>query len=67
MASNNKKARQGDLVSFERRDSVFEGEVFLIKENSVLVNISKESAQILGYETTNTVVRHGNYSIKLNK
>ncbi|WP_257988600.1 YkvS family protein [Bacillus sp. V33-4] len=57
------KAKKGDTILFERKDTSCEGEVFLVRENSVLVEISREAARIFGYETPNTVVGHGNYMI----
>ena len=61
--SNRKKANTEDVVLFERRNNMFEGTVFLVRTNSVLVEISDESAKMLGYEQPNTVVRHGNYIV----
>lgn len=62
--SSKKKAKIGDIILFNRKNSNFEGKVFIVRDNSVLVEISKESAKKLGYEMPNTVVRHGNYIIK---
>lgn len=62
--SNKKKAKIGDIILFNRKDNNYEGKVFIVRDNSVLVEISKESAKTLGYEMPNTVVRHGNYIIK---
>lgn len=59
-----KQAKVGDTILFERKEMSCEGIVFQVRENSVLVEISKEMAQMLDYETPNTVVRHGNYMIK---
>ncbi|MFS0673169.1 DUF2187 family protein [Ornithinibacillus sp. 179-J 7C1 HS] len=53
----------GDTVLFDRRNGQYEGKVFQVRENSVLVELSKDAAKILGYEMPNTVVRHGRYSI----
>ncbi|WP_156291259.1 DUF2187 family protein [Oceanobacillus salinisoli] len=53
----------GDKVVFDRKNNQYEGKVFQVRDNSVLVEISKESARTLGYELPNTVVRHGNYMI----
>jgi uncharacterized protein YkvS len=57
-------AKVGDTILFERKDMSCEGTVFLVRENSVLVEIAKETAQALDYETPKTVVRHGNYHIE---
>lgn len=62
--SSKVKAQIGDIIQFNRKDDKYEGTVFIVRENSVLVEISKESAKTLGYEMPNTVVRHGNYVIK---
>ncbi|CAH0344817.1 DUF2187 family protein [Bacillus sp. CECT 9360] len=59
-----KQAKVGDTILFERKEISCEGTVFQVRENSVLVEISKEMAQVLDYETPNTVVRHGNYTIR---
>jgi len=61
---SNKKAKIGDIILFSRKNSDFEGKVFTVRDTSVLVEISRESAKTLGYEMPNTVVRHGNYIIK---
>lgn len=58
-----KQASVGDTIVFERKDMHFEGIVYLIRENSVLVDISKEAANLLDYETNRTVVAHGNYGV----
>lgn len=57
------EAKIGDMILFERNDHMYEGTVFLIRENSVLVDISKDAAEELGYEQPNTVVGHGKYTI----
>lgn len=59
----NETANVGDVVLFDRRNQQYEGKVFQVRENSVLVELSKEAAKVLGYEMPNTVVRHGKYSI----
>ncbi|WP_156291942.1 DUF2187 family protein [Oceanobacillus salinisoli] len=59
------KASIGDKVIFDRKNNQYEGKVFQVRDASVLVEISKESAKTLGYELPNTVVRHGNYMIML--
>ncbi|MFD2044462.1 DUF2187 family protein [Ornithinibacillus salinisoli] len=64
LSSEMEKAGIGDVILFDRRDNLCEGTVFLVRDNSVLVEISREAAKILGYEMPNTVVRHGNYTIK---
>jgi uncharacterized protein YkvS len=61
--NNNETANVGDVVLFDRRNQQYEGKVFQVRENSVLVELSKDAAKILGYEMPNTVVRHGKYSI----
>ena len=60
---NNETANVGDVVLFDRRNGQYEGKVFQVRENSVLVELSRDAAKILGYEMPNTVVRHGKYSI----
>lgn len=61
--SNIKTANTGDIILFERNSSTYEGKVFNVRINSVLVEISNTDAQTLGYEQPNTVVRHGNYRV----
>ena len=58
-----KKANTGDVILFERNNNTFEGTVFHVRTNSVLVEISNKDAKILGYEQPNTVIGHGKYSI----
>lgn len=60
---NRKKANKGDVILFERNNNTYEGTVFLVRTNSVLVEISNQDAKTLGYEQPNTVVGHGKYTI----
>ncbi|MFT9494382.1 MULTISPECIES: DUF2187 family protein [Bacillota] len=59
-----RKANLGDLISFERRDIQLEGRVEIIRDNSMIVEISREAALQLGYENNKTVVKHNHYIIK---
>ncbi|QED46849.1 DUF2187 family protein [Cytobacillus dafuensis] len=61
--SDQKRANSGDIILFERKSNIYEGKVFLVRTNSVLVEISSKDAKTLGYEMPNTVVRHGKYSL----
>jgi uncharacterized protein YkvS len=61
--SDKERANTGDIILFERKSNKFEGKVFLVRTNSVLVEISSKDAKTLGYEQPNTVVRHGKYTI----
>lgn len=63
MENSTQMASIGDIVLFDRRNQQLKGKVFQVRENSVLVELSKDAAQFLGYEMPNTVVRHGKYSI----
>ncbi len=63
LMKNTETANVGDVVLFDRRNQQYEGKVFQVRENSVLVELSKDAAKVLGYEMPNTVVRHGKYSI----
>jgi uncharacterized protein YkvS len=63
MTNSMQTASIGDIVLFDRRNQQHQGKVFQVRENSVLVELTKEAAKILGYEMPNTVVRHGKYSI----
>lgn len=64
ISSIRKKACIGDVIFFNRRGKNYEGKVFLVRPETVIVEISNKAAKMLGYERPNTVVRHGNYSIK---
>ncbi len=63
LLSMNREANVGDAILFERNEQSYKGTVFLVRENSVLVDISKSAAKELGYDKPNTVVRHGKYLI----
>lgn len=57
------KVKIGDHISFKRKGMDFKGVVEIVRDNSVIAAISSESAQLLDYETTKTVVKHSNYQI----
>lgn len=59
----NKLATVGDIITFERNNHTYEGTVFIVRDNSVLVKISPQAAKMLGYEQPNTVVGHRNYIV----
>ncbi len=61
------KVKVGDTITFNRKDRAHEGIVYKVKENSVLVEMSKDSQIYLGYENRNTVVSHINYTILHNQ
>lgn len=64
----NRHASKGESILFTRRGNQIEGKVFLVRDNSVLVDISAADAVLLGLESLNTVVAHKNYKIlKRNK
>lgn len=58
-----KKAKIGDVILFFRKGMNVKGKVKIIRNNSVIVDISEKDALELGYETNQTVVGHNNYSI----
>ncbi|AIE58933.1 DUF2187 family protein [Bacillus methanolicus] len=58
------KAKIGDHILFQRKDQIIEGIVEIVRENSVIIEISQDAAQELGYETNKTVVKHSNYVVK---
>jgi uncharacterized protein YkvS len=58
-----KKAKIGDRISFQRNDLSIEGEVEIVRDNSVIVRISDNSNEKTEYETAKTVVSHSNYVI----
>lgn len=57
-------AKIGDHILFQRKDQIIEGIVEIVRENSVIIEISQDAAQELGYETNKTVVKHSNYVVK---
>ncbi|CAM3860742.1 DUF2187 family protein [Mesobacillus thioparans] len=57
------RAKIGDRISFQRKDLTIEGEVEIVRDNSVIVRISDHANEKLEYETTKTVVRHSKYVI----
>lgn len=56
----------GDYIMFERKDKIIIGIVEIVRDNSVIVEIPKEAAMHLDYETNKTVVKHKNYTILKN-
>ncbi|WP_257391700.1 YkvS family protein [Mesobacillus jeotgali] len=58
-----KRAKIGDRISFIRKMKTFEGVVELVRDNSVIIAISREATKRLDYDTTRTVVKHSNYTI----
>ncbi|MFC0270523.1 DUF2187 family protein [Metabacillus herbersteinensis] len=54
-------AKPGDVISFEREGSKFEGVVTAIRENSVIVEYGNLNAK---GEPLTTIVNHKNYKIK---
>jgi uncharacterized protein YkvS len=59
----NQLAKEGDKVLFERNGLVIIGEVFKVREASVIVTISKSDAEGINVETPLTVVSHKNYQL----
>ncbi|GLB61673.1 YkvS family protein [Cytobacillus sp. NCCP-133] len=58
-----KTANIGDRISFQRKEITIEGVVGVVRDNSVIVDISTESSQRLHYDTTKTIVKHSNYVV----
>ncbi|HLR10978.1 MAG TPA: DUF2187 family protein [Sporosarcina sp.] len=57
-------ARQIDeKISFVRNDHEVSGTIYKILENSVIVQISNEDAELIGAASNLTVVAHKNYSV----
>lgn len=50
-------------ISFVRNDHEVNGTIFKILENSVIVEISEEDADLIGAASNLTVVSHKNYSV----
>jgi uncharacterized protein YkvS len=61
--TTNQLAKEGDKVRFERNGLVIIGEVFKVREASVIVTISKSDAEGINVETPLTVVSHKNYQL----
>lgn len=57
------KAQVGEEILFTRQGKEHEGIVYKVQDNSVLVVISNDSKECLGYENNNTVVAHKNYCV----
>lgn len=57
------KADKGDVILFERKQRLYHGTVYHVREQSVVVEISSDAAEYLGYPRANTVVGHGNYLV----
>ena len=50
-------------ISFVRNDHKVYGTIYKILENSVIVQISNEDAELIGAPSNLTVVSHKNYSV----
>ncbi|RTR26560.1 DUF2187 domain-containing protein [Robertmurraya yapensis] len=57
------KAKIGDTIQFSRKGITVEGNVTMIRENSVLVEISLDSSKELNLENTRTIVNHSKYKV----
>ena len=65
---NFSKVTEGDWIQFERKGHVYQGEVKMIREATVMVAVDpKAFPGDLGFENNITVVNHGNYNIIKNK
>ena len=60
MAVKKKNVELGFYVSFIRKNNSYNGKVIQKRENTVLVELSKEQAQQLDIETNLTVVNYKN-------
>ena len=63
MTVNDKMAKEGDKILFTRNGIEIAGEVYKVREQSVIVTISKNDAYIINVETPLTVVSHKHYQI----
>ncbi len=54
----------GEKISFTRNDVFVLGAIHKILENSVIVEISEEDADLIGAASTLTVVAHKNYTVE---
>lgn len=57
------KAEKGDVILFERKERLYQGTVYHVRDQSVVVEISTDAAEFLGYPRENTIVGHGNYLV----
>lgn len=60
----NKYALVGDVIQFERNDTLFIGTVVSLRENSVIVELTTNDAVKLELENERTVVSHKKYKLK---
>ncbi|MCM3585922.1 YkvS family protein [Mesobacillus maritimus] len=56
-------ANLGEKVRFMRNDMIIVGEVTIVKDESVIVNVSRSDARRLNIDTPLTVVAHKNYQV----
>lgn len=52
-----------EKISFVRNDHEVSGTIYKILENSVIVQLSNEDADLIGAASNLTVVSHKNYSV----
>lgn len=52
-----------EKISFVRNEHEVQGRIYKILENSVIVQISKKDADLIGAASDLTVVSHKNYSV----
>lgn len=57
------KAEIGDRILFQRKEKSIIGIVEIVRDNSVIVEITSETALNLHYETPKTVVKHLSYVV----
>lgn len=58
-----KIAKVGDLIEFSRNGFIIIGQVIKVREESIVVSISDEDAELIKIETPITVVSHSNYKL----
>lgn len=60
------RAKIDDVIIFLRANQEVTGVVTLVKENSVIVQLSSYDTNFLQYESNLTVVNHKNYTVLAN-
>ena len=57
------KGKIGETIQFKRKRKWIMGKIIIVREMVCIVEITEEDAAYLGYETTKSVIRHGNYKV----
>lgn len=55
--------RIGNRIEFVRNEKTIAGIIHMVREHSVIVEVSEENQEFLGIENELTVVNHKNYRV----